>query len=115
MKQYRTSLKSWRNRQTAPLEEMLPLYIWTFGSILDAMQLFSDHKVNHFDIKCDNILLEPLKDDMPDSEFWDSSHGSPTFSVVLADFGESKVCVSTCHLCIDQLYNFRERGTNQIR
>lgn len=45
----------------------------------------------HFDIKCDNILLQPLEG-IPESEFWHPSTEEPPFSVALADFGESKLC-----------------------
>jgi len=111
MKKYKTSLKSWRCRQTTELEQgMLPLYMWTFGRILDAMQLFSDNKVNHFDLKCDNVLIEPTSEDMTDAEFWNSSSGgAPTFSVVLADFGESKIYNSEA----DE-HTYRNRGTEFI-
>jgi len=109
MKKYTTSLKSWRTRQTLSLEEMLPTYIWTFGRILDAMQMFSDNKMNHFDLKCDNVLLEPAFEGMSDAEFWDSSSGVPTFSIALADFGESKM-----YTCAADEHTHRNRGTEFI-
>lgn len=37
MKQYKTSLKDWRLRQTAPLAQMLPLYLQIYAQVLDAM------------------------------------------------------------------------------
>ena len=46
--------------------------------------------VLHFDLKCDNVLLEPLPG-AAGTEFWAPAGPSPPFRVVLADFGESKL------------------------
>ena len=46
--------------------------------------------VLHFDIKCDNVLLEPLPG-VGEAQFWCPSRADPPFRVVLADFGESKL------------------------
>lgn len=42
----------------------------------------------HFDIKGDNILLEPLPG-VSEVDFWSPPSSQPPFRVVLADFGES--------------------------
>ena len=44
--------------------------------------------VVHFDLKCDNILLEMLPG-VREEEFWYPSTDQPEFKVVLADFGDS--------------------------
>ncbi|MDP2437988.1 MAG: dual specificity protein phosphatase PHS1 family protein, partial [archaeon] len=92
MKPYKTSLRTWRKRQTAPLSHCLNLYLNVFASCLTAYKFLDDHQVNHYDIKCDNFLLEPLRADLPEEEFWDlTGTDIPNFSVCLADFGEAKI------------------------
>jgi serine/threonine protein kinase len=46
--------------------------------------------VVHFDLKGDNILLEPLPGCSED-DFWAPTSSRLPFNVVLADFGESKI------------------------
>ncbi len=60
MKFYKCSLKQWRMKQTAPLSQMLPIYLNIFLNIVNAMKWLVENKVNHYDIKCDNYLIEPL-------------------------------------------------------
>ena len=43
----------------------------------------------HYDLKGDNVLLEPLAD-TSDAEFASPPSAVPPFRVVLADFGEAK-------------------------
>jgi hypothetical protein len=51
MKLYRTSLKSWRSKQTRPLSENLLLYLHVYSQVLDTMVFLAKNHVNHFDIK----------------------------------------------------------------
>ena len=44
----------------------------------------------HFDIKGDNILLEPLPG-CSERDFWSPPTEEPPFRVLLADFGESRI------------------------
>lgn len=44
----------------------------------------------HFDLKCDNILLEPIEGTL-EGEFWRPKNEVPQFRVVLGDFGESRM------------------------
>lgn len=53
------------------------------------MQVMRDAGVVHFDLKGDNILLEP-EAGCSVADFWAPPDGQPRFRVVLADFGESK-------------------------
>ena len=53
------------------------------------MQDLSTSHIVHFDIKSDNILLEPLPE-VSENEFWHPNPGVLPFRIVLADFGESK-------------------------
>jgi hypothetical protein len=45
--------------------------------------------VVHFDLKCDNVLLEPLAG-VADDDFWAPRSEAPPFRAVIADFGESR-------------------------
>ena len=62
-------------------------------------QVLSDENVVHFDLKCDNILLEALpldgKDEMSkastDEALMRPLSEEPPFRVILADFGESRM------------------------
>ena len=49
--------------------------------------------VVHFDIKAENILLEPLPG-CSEQEFWRPSSDRLPFKVILADFGESRMFAS---------------------
>ena len=48
----------------------------------------AEQEVVHFDLKCDNILLEALPG-VSQQEFWAPSSDSPPFKLILADFGDS--------------------------
>jgi hypothetical protein len=58
MKMYPHSLKQWRVQQKCPFNEMLPIYLNIFKDILKAMAIIHNYKTTHYDIKCDNILLD---------------------------------------------------------
>ena len=51
-------------------------------------QAVAEQEVVHFDLKCDNILLEALPG-TSQQEFWAPSTDRPPFKLVLADFGDS--------------------------
>ncbi len=57
------------------------------------MQALAVENVVHFDLKCDNVLLEPAEG-TPQGEFWRPLSEAPPFRVVLGDFGES--CMYGC-------------------
>jgi len=90
LKDYRCSLKQWRAVQPADPAGQLRLYYAIFREIVVAVGELLDAGVIHFDLKCDNILLEPLPG-RSEAEFWAPSSATPPFKVVLADFGESKL------------------------
>ena len=58
MKRYPISLKQWRLMQEDNLEEMLPTYLSIFKDILEAVQIIHNNNTTHYDIKCDNIVLD---------------------------------------------------------
>lgn len=90
LKDYKCSLKQWRQRQPTAPAHQLRLYYAIFREILVAVRGLFDSGVVHFDLKSDNILLEPLPGTNP-VEFWAPMTGRPPFRVVLGDFGESKM------------------------
>jgi hypothetical protein len=88
LRDYRCSLKQWRARQAGPPAAHLRLYYAIFREVLVAVAGLLDAGVVHFDLKCDNVLLEALPGG---GEFWAPRTPRPPFRVVLADFGESKL------------------------
>jgi serine/threonine protein kinase len=55
MEYYPMTLKSWRAQNPdASLEVLLRLY----REFLEAVTVLRDRKINHFDIKCDNVMLD---------------------------------------------------------
>ena len=58
MKKYKTSLRCWRKDQTASLKSLLPLLLKMFRQILHIVKLLHEQNVTHYDIKCDNVLLD---------------------------------------------------------
>lgn len=86
MKKYTMSLKEWRLKQVKSLEENLPLYLNVFCNLLQACLFLVDNKVNHYDIKCDNFLI-----DIPNGNASNGKQDTPNFRVYIGDFGESLV------------------------
>lgn len=114
MKRYKTSLRSWRVKQTAPLEEMLPLYLNIFSDVLSCVNFLAKNPanigVNHYDIKCDNFLINPYDPNMSDKDLYSLKSDIPPFSVCLADFGESIVYTNE-----RESYTIDNRGTEFIK
>ena len=52
------------------------------------VQVLAAKNVVHFDLKCDNILLSPLKGQ--EEHLWHPTGSQPPFKVVLADFGTAR-------------------------
>ena len=84
MKKYPFSLKDWRQRQEGNWMDNLPTYLTIYRDILKAIAMFHSHNITHYDLKCDNILL----DYKPGSNGKWSNDSD--FKVVLGDFGECK-------------------------
>lgn len=78
MHSYQCSLKQWREGQTGDLSRNVLLYMWIFHRVVEAVHALHRDSVVHFDIKCDNILLEQ------------KGGAEDPFTVAVADFGESK-------------------------
>jgi len=91
LKDYKCSLKQWRAMQPAGgSPSQLRMYYAIFREVAVAVRGLLDAGVVHFDLKCDNILLEPLPG-ISAADFWTPQTARPPFRVVLGDFGESKM------------------------
>lgn len=89
MEYYPMTLKSWRKSGgEKPIPTMLRLY----REFLNACTILPERKINHFDIKCDNVMLD--------------IDGYPA----LADFGES-MCYDSEKNC----YTMLNKGTEWIK
>lgn len=65
MKKYACSLGDWRRKQGSSIEvfrKNLSLYISIFHQILKALRTIHSHNVTHYDLKCDNILINFVDD-----------------------------------------------------
>ncbi len=58
MKKYTGSLREWRLRQKTNIVENLSLYLSIYKEVLKAFKVIQSHNVTHYDIKCDNILID---------------------------------------------------------
>ncbi|EGG14454.1 putative protein kinase [Cavenderia fasciculata] len=110
MKSYKCSLKEWRLKQTGTFLQNLPLYLNIYMNVLLTVQFLAENKINHFDIKCDNFLVHPIKKGTLEEDFWNQPTSDPNFIVCLADWGEAKVYIHD----IDG-YTTRNRGTEFIK
>lgn len=94
LKDYKCSLRHWRRRHALGFEGAskgpLRLYLRVFLQCAEAVAALHAASCIHFDLKADNILLEPLPG-VSEDEFWRPSTEELPFRVVLADFGESKL------------------------
>ena len=120
---YRASLRQWRVRHgelnsAVPLARRLPLYMRIYEATLAAVAAVSAAGVVHFDLKCDNILLEAREGSL-DSLFWDPplGHGPPPFRCVVGDFGEAVLCGrgSGDGIELERGVTTRNRGTEFIK
>lgn len=109
MKEYKCSLKNWREKQTTPLSQLLPLYMRIYYKVLEGVKFLSDNHVNHFDLKCDNIFLEPYEG-VSEKDFWKNTTEDPNFKLVLGDFGEAHLFSTE-----SDAYTIRHRGTDCIK
>jgi serine/threonine protein kinase len=104
MKKYQMSLKEWRGLQTKSLNDMMFIYLNIFKDILKAVSTIHFHKTTHYDIKCDNIVIDFTS--LDDSLISDEN----SICVKIADFGECKMFIDE-----DDEYCVRSRGTNVIK
>ena len=109
LKNYPLSLRAWRATHGELSEGSVRLYLNIFINVIRACEILAHNNTVHYDIKGDNILIDPhngtsFKDILsPPTE-------QPPFSVVLADFGESKYFSDP-----GKPYSVRNRGTECIK
>lgn len=104
MKRYKFSLKEWRKDQGKSLKENLSLYLSLYKDVLKAVELLHSNNVTHYDIKADNVFLDPN-----DSEKGTASNSESNFTVALGDLGECKMFVSD-----EDEFCEKNRGTEVI-
>jgi serine/threonine protein kinase len=89
MEYYPTTLKAWRQSQESPQSGVL---LRLYREFLEAATALADRKINHFDIKCDNVMLD--------------CNGCPC----LGDFGESMFYTNE-----NDCYTMLNKGTEWIK
>ena len=65
MKKYSLSLGEWRRQQgdsLAVFRQNLSLYVSIYNQVLKALKTIHSHGVTHYDIKCDNVLIDFTSD-----------------------------------------------------
>eukprot|EP00803_Ostreobium_quekettii_P011561 evm.model.scf_130EXC.3 EVM.evm.TU.scf_130EXC.3 scf_130EXC:70133-76671(-) len=88
MKEYKCSLLDWRKKLPASCPRALRLFLRIFRNVIEAVKILHENNVVHFDLKCSNVLLDPLPG--IESHFWSPPTEELPFRVVLADFGEAR-------------------------
>ncbi len=58
LKRYQMSLKDWRNKQVGSLHDNLSIYLNIFREILKAVKTIHSNNTTHYDLKCDNIMID---------------------------------------------------------
>ena len=113
MKCYPLSLKKWRIQQKQSLKEMLPTYLSIFKDVLHAVQIIHNNKITHYDLKCDNIVLDFVSN-FKESNTYDvdvtDENETDSICIIVADFGECRMFLNE----VDE-YCTRSRGTDVIK
>ena len=112
MKRYPISLKKWRIQQKQSLKDMLPTYLSIFKDILQAVQIIHNNNTTHYDLKCDNIVLDFLANDKDNTYDVDATDDNENDSICIrvADFGECRMFLNE----VDE-HCTRSRGTDVIK
>ena len=118
MKRYRCSLAEWRAKQQqgsvlskGSNPSVTSLLLSILLQVVRALAVLASDSVVHFDLKCSNILIDPLPG-VKDSELYcttppvDGSAVRVPFQVVLADFGEAR-----SYRTAEEAFTVRNRGT----
>lgn len=128
MKHYATTVKKWRSTLHGTFTNNLPSLLVVYQQIMKAMSVLHSHGIVHYDLKCDNIMIDLQAASQPDGILamptstddgssapmaveimpnWNPVNAIP--SVAVADFGESRMLTS-----LEEL-DTRNRGTEIIK
>jgi len=58
MKYYSTTLKKWRDSLRGSIADNLPAMLAVYRQVLQAMAVMHRHGIVHYDLKCDNIMID---------------------------------------------------------
>merc|ERR1719389_387323 len=108
MKYYPTTLKKWRDELPGSVGENLAVLLGVFAQVLDAVQGLHSRGVVHYDLKCDNIVMNPEEEIRLPGEL--GVDAPPVPVVALGDFGESRMMESE-----EDAYCLRNRGTEHLK
>jgi len=124
MKRYSGSLREWRLRQKPNMMENLSLYLSIYKEVLKAFKIIQSHNVTHYDIKCDNILIDFKNSNdglaptgsnhnqlgLHETAFDSKQISQDDFTITVGDFG-------TCHMYFSDKDEFlvSDRGTPNIK
>ena len=112
MKYYSTTLKKWRSSISEGVRENLPTLMAVFGQVLNAVHVMHEKGIVHYDLKCDNIMIEIGRTGAPSVTILaggatkEQDEAAPV--VAVADFGESRMFE-------DEELDLRNRGTEIIK
>ncbi|KAK9804065.1 hypothetical protein WJX73_001140 [Symbiochloris irregularis] len=107
---YVGSLNEWRQKQPTDPRSHLRLYLRVFLDVVARVRAVAAENVVHFDLKCDNVLLEPLPG-RSEADVWACSpRDPPPFRCLLGDFGVSRQYASAA-----QAFTVRNRGTEATK
>jgi hypothetical protein len=109
LKDYRCSLRAWREGYQGDVNASLPLLLNVYQQVLDVCEHMTELGLVHYDIKGDNVLIQPLPG-VSDTELFNPSSATPPFTCVMADFGESKLFHAEV-----AAFSARNRGTEYIK
>eukprot|EP00347_Sterkiella_histriomuscorum_P005241 403357349 len=90
-KRYACSLREWRLQQNKSLSENLSVYLSIFKEFLRSMQIIQSHNVTHYDIKCDNVLIDVSSTSNNLTKVQTVSQDNDRLKLAIADFGECKI------------------------
>ena len=92
---------------------MLPTYLSIFKDVLHAVQIIHNNKITHYDLKCDNIVLDFVSNFKENNTYdVDVTDENENYSIciIVADFGECRMFLNE----VDE-HCTRSRGTDVIK
>eukprot|EP00930_Biecheleria_cincta_P043099 TRINITY_DN29629_c0_g2_i1.p1 TRINITY_DN29629_c0_g2~~TRINITY_DN29629_c0_g2_i1.p1 ORF type:complete len:2869 (-),score=436.17 TRINITY_DN29629_c0_g2_i1:60-7904(-) len=113
MKWYSSSLKKWRDALPGSMSDHLPVLLAVFKQILKAVWVLHRQDIVHYDIKCDNVMIEAIQKPAEETAQAPSTlppgMNDPVPRIALVDFGESRMLAHAAEL------DMRNRGTEIIK